>query len=185
MKAKALNKPTPVNLAQHTYWNLGGHKSGNILSEEVQIFGSHITALDKELIPTGKIIPVKGTPYDFLQPHTIASTFYKLPNGYDINYVLDRVKHKMKRAAIVHDKRSGRVMDLWTNTPGVQFYTSNSMEDTKGKGGFVYKRLAALCLETQGFPDAVNHQNFPSVIVSPGKNYRHNMLFKFSTTASS
>ncbi|KAK9272789.1 hypothetical protein L1049_003166 [Liquidambar formosana] len=183
MKARALNKATPVNLAQHTYWNLGGHNSGDILSNDVQIFGSHITPVDSQLIPTGKIVPVKGTPYDFLKPHTVGSRIKQLPKGYDINYALDggMVHHKMKRAAVVHEKRSGRVMELLTNAPGVQFYTGNMLKDTKGKGGFIYKPHAALCLETQGFPDSVNHPNFPSQIVTPGKSYKHYMLFKFST----
>ena len=186
MRAKPLNKPTPVNLAQHTYWNLGGHNSGNILGNEVQIFGSHITPVDENLIPTGEFAPVKGTPYDFLKPHTVGSRMNELPKGFDINYVLDHVAKSRTRAslspvAIVQDKKSGRVMELWTNKPGVQFYTSNMLYNVTGKGGYVYGPHAALCLETQGFPDAVNHPNFPSVIVKPGEVYEHFMLFKFST----
>lgn len=182
MKARALNKPTPVNLAQHAYWNLGGHNSGDILSNEIQIFGSHITTVDSNLIPTGKIAPVKGTPYDFLKPYIIGSKIKDLPSGYDINYVLDGVAgHEMKRAAVVHEKKSGRVLELLTNAPGLQFYTGNFLKDVKGKGGYVYQQHGALCLETQAFPDSVNHPNFPSTIVSPGKPYRHYMLFKFST----
>ncbi|CAK7323034.1 unnamed protein product [Dovyalis caffra] len=168
MKAKSLNKATPVNLANHAYWNLGGHNSGDILSEEIQIFSSHYTPVDSELIPTGKIVTVKGTPFDFLRPNTIGSRINKLANGYDINYALDgSAKEKFNKAAIVHDKKSGRVMEILTNQPGVQFYTSNTLNQ-KGKGGFVYKPHAALCLETQGFPDSVNHPNFPSQIVNPG-----------------
>ncbi|PON40405.1 Aldose 1-epimerase [Trema orientale] len=185
MKAKALNKPTPVNLAQHTYWNLGGHNSGDILSNYVQIFGSQITAVDSELIPTGKFTPVKGTPYDFLKPHSVGSRINKLPKGYDINYALDGVPYgkKLKRVAVVYDKKSGRSLDLSTTAPGVQFYTGNFLKDVKGKGGFVYQAHGALCLETQGFPDAVNHPNFPSTIVTPQRPYKHVMLFKFSSKA--
>ncbi|KAK3036667.1 hypothetical protein RJ639_030236 [Escallonia herrerae] len=182
MRAKALNKATPVNLAQHTYWNLGGHNSGDILSDDIQIFASHVTPTDKNLIPTGNIVSVKGTPYDFLSPHPIKSKINGLPMGYDINYVLDsnRGDYRMKPAATVHHKKSGRVMELSTNAPGVQFYTGNYIKDLKGKGGYVYQAHAGLCLETQGFPDSVNHPNFPSQIVTPGKTYKHNMLYSFS-----
>uniref|UniRef100_A0A803QM94 Aldose 1-epimerase n=1 Tax=Cannabis sativa TaxID=3483 RepID=A0A803QM94_CANSA len=184
MEAKALNKPTPVNLAQHAYWNLGGHNSGNILSNYIKIFGSKITLVDSQLIPTGKFAEVKGTPYDFLKPRQVGSRIKKLAkeNGYDINYVLDGTPYgALKRVAVVYDKKSGRSMKLSTNAPGVQFYTSNFLKDVKGKGGFVYQPRAALCLETQGFPDAVNHPNFPSTIVTPEKPYNHIMLFEFST----
>ena len=191
MIAIALNKPTPVNLAQHTYWNLGGHNSGDILSHEIQIFGSHITPIDRQLIPTGQIVPVCGTPYDFLKPHTIGSRIIKkLPNGYDINYVLDDGLKSgkgstVKRAAVVHHTKSGRILELSTNAPGMQFYTSNWVKDVKGKGGYIYKPHAGLCLETQGFPNAVNQPNFPSQIVRKGKPYTHSMRFKFSTTGPS
>lgn len=183
MKAKARNKATPVNLAQHSYWNLGGHNSGDILSLEVQIFASSYTPVDDQLIPTGKIETVEGTPYDFLQPHTIGSSIDKLPVGYDINYVLDKddSSKKMRKVAIVHDKKSGRVMELLADQPGVQYYTGGQIKEVRGKGGFVYKKHAGLCLETQAFPDSVNHPNFPNTIVYPGEKYKHHMLYKFST----
>lgn len=142
MKAKALNKPTPVNLANHAYWNLGGENSGNVLNEVVQIFGSKITLVDSKLIPTGKFASVKGTPYDFLNPHVVGSRINNkklaATKGYDINYVLDGEKgKKIKLAAKVFDKKSGRELVLYTNAPGVQFYTGNFVQDVKGKGGFV------------------------------------------------
>ncbi|KAK9116839.1 hypothetical protein Sjap_015786 [Stephania japonica] len=181
MRGHAKNKPTPVNLAQHTYWNLGGHNSGDILSNTIQLFASRITPVDNSLIPTGKIISIKGTPYDFLLPHTVGSRINELPHGYDINYVIDgHSHHSSKKVAVVHEPKSGRLMELWTNAPGVQLYTSNMLQYTKGKGGYVYKKHAAICLETQGFPDAVNHPNFPSQIVTPKKPYKHVMLYKFS-----
>ncbi|XP_022983804.1 aldose 1-epimerase-like isoform X2 [Cucurbita maxima] len=182
MKAKALNKPTPVNLAQHTYWNLGGHNSGDILSHRLQIFGSRITVVDNYLIPTGKLESVKGTPYDFLKPRKVGSRINKLPKGYDMNYALDHGtgEEKVKKAAVVYDEKSGRTLEVLTNAPGVQLYTGNYIKDVKGKGGFVYQAHAALCLETQGYPDAVNHPNFPSTIVTSKKPYNHIMLFKFS-----
>ncbi|KAE8695787.1 aldose 1-epimerase-like [Hibiscus syriacus] len=183
MKAEALNKATPVNLAQHTYWNLGNHNSGDILSEQVEIFASHYTPVDSQLIPTGETTTVKGTAYDFLKPHTVGSRINKLPNGYDINYAVDGVAGKLKKTAVVKDDKSGRVMELFSDQTGVQFYTANGLKDVKGKGGYVYHSHAALCLETQAFPDSVNHPNFPSTIVYPGKDYKHVMVFKFSISA--
>ena len=181
MRAKTLNKPTPVNLAQHTYWNLGGHDSGDILNNKVMISGSHITEVDKALIPTGKLVPVKGTPYDLLEPRLLRDTIKGLPNGYDINYAIDSYDNKpMKRAAVVLHRGSGRSLVVWTDAPGVQFYTGNFIDNVKGKGGFVYKAHAGLCLETQGFPDAVNQPNFPSTIVTKEKPYKHTMVYKFN-----
>ncbi|KAL0342605.1 UNVERIFIED_CONTAM: Aldose 1-epimerase [Sesamum calycinum] len=153
MQAKSLNKPTPVNLASHTYWNLGGHTSGDILSHTIQLRASRITPVDDKLIPTGEISPVKGTPYDFLEPRKIGSKFTELPDGYDINYVLDRTgdgKHFTK-VATVHEEKSGRKMELWTDQPGVQFYTSNMLPDTKGKGGFVYKNMLLFAWRLKDF----------------------------------
>lgn len=183
MFGNPLNKVTPVNLAQHTYWNLRGQNRGNILNHKVQIFGSHITPVDKSLIPTGQFEAVKGTPYDFLEPHTVGSRINELPFGYDINYVLDvGVSHSiMRHVAVVKDRQSGRVMEVHASKPGLQFYTGNGLINVRGKRGYVYRPHAALCLETQGFPDAANHPNFPSVMVAPGETYMHFMLYKFST----
>ncbi|OMO95362.1 Aldose 1-/Glucose-6-phosphate 1-epimerase [Corchorus capsularis] len=181
MEAKALDKATPVNLALHTYWNLGGHSSGDILSHTLQLFGSGITPVDDELIPTGEIEAVQGTPYDFLKPHEIGSLFNQLPDGYDTNYVLDKSSPKhLRKVAVVQESKSGRKMELWTNKPGVQFYTSNMLKNEKGKNGSLYSLHAGLCLETQGFPDSVNHPNFPSQIVNPGQTYKHFMVFRFT-----
>ncbi|CAB4311362.1 unnamed protein product [Prunus armeniaca] len=181
MEAKALNKATPVNLAHHTYWNLRGHNSGDILSHHLQLFGSNITPVNDQLIPTGETAPVKGTPYDFLEPQEIGSKINELPDGYDINYVLDPSSYKhLRKAVVLRDSVSGRKLELWTNMPGLQFYTSNKLDNVKGKDGFVYKKHAAVCLETQGFPDAVNHPNFPSQVVKPGETYLHVMVYRFT-----
>ncbi|KAK2419872.1 galactose mutarotase [Trifolium repens] len=163
------------------------HNSGNILDEVVQIFGSKNTVFDDNLIPTGKISSVKGTPNDFLKPQIVGTRINQLPktNGYNVNYVLNKGKlgnkEELKVAAIVFDKKSGRVMKLSTNAPGLQFYTANFVKNDKGKGGFVYQPRSALCLESQAFPDSVNHPNFPSTIVTKEKPYKHVMLLKFST----
>ncbi|KAM0979756.1 hypothetical protein ACFX13_015836 [Malus domestica] len=181
MEAKAHNKATPVNLAHHTYWNLRGQNSGDILSHTIQLLGSKVTPVNDQLIPTGEIAPVKGTPYDFLEPQEIGSKISGLPDGYDINYVLDPSSpNHLRKAAVLHDSVSGRKLELWTNKPGLQFYTSNMLDNVHGKGGFVYRKHAAVCLETQGFPDAVNHPNFPSQIVKPRENYLHVMLYRFT-----
>ncbi|KAL2492902.1 Galactose mutarotase-like superfamily protein [Abeliophyllum distichum] len=182
MQAKPVNQATPINLASHTYWNLGGHTSGDILSHKIQLLASHVTPVNDKLIPTGEISAVKGTAFDFLEPREIGSKFNEIPGGYDINYVIDQTgqgKH-ISKAAVVQESKSGRKLEVWTNKPGVQFYTSNMLNDTIGKGGFIYKRYAGLCLETQGFPDSVNHPNFPSQIVNPGEVYRHIMVYRFT-----
>ncbi|KAL3624165.1 hypothetical protein CASFOL_032981 [Castilleja foliolosa] len=185
MCAKALNKATPINLAQHTFWNIRGHNTGNILSHELRLFASYITEQDEKQIPTGKLLPVKNTAYDFLKLREINEQMEKLPNsskGYDINYVVDDgLKHEMKPVAVVYDEKSGRIMRLSANMPGVQLFTANSAKNVTGKGGFVYQTHAALCLETQGFPDSVNQPDFPSQIVYPGGVYDHRMVFTFST----
>ncbi|KAK6123258.1 hypothetical protein DH2020_043000 [Rehmannia glutinosa] len=183
MEANPKNKPTPVNLASHTYWNLGGHTSGNILSHTIQLFASRITPVNDNLIPTGEISPVGGTAYDFLEPHTIGSKFNELPDGYDINYVLDRTgagKTLTKAATFGTTNRVGK----WSfGRIRLEYsFTSNMLGDTVGKGGFVYKKYGGFCLETQGFPDSVNHRNFPSQIVNPGDSYRHVMVYRFTAS---
>ncbi|KAF7850563.1 hypothetical protein BT93_L5314 [Corymbia citriodora subsp. variegata] len=162
MEAKALNKATPANLALPTCWNLDGHNSGDF----------------QDLIPTGKILNIEESPYDFLQPCQIGSRINELPHGYGINYVLDDKGHRhLKKVTVVEGSIIGRKMELWSNQPGVQFYTANYLENERGKGGFVYSSHAGLCLETQGSPDSGNHPNFPSQIISPGQTYEHIMVF--------
>ncbi|GAA0185573.1 epimerase/racemase [Lithospermum erythrorhizon] len=184
MKAKSLNKATPISLAHHSYINLGGHNSGDILSDEVQIFASKYTPVDSKKVPTGEIVTVKGTAYDFRKPQTVKSGISKLPKGlkgFDMNYDMNNANQKyMKKVAVVRNEKSGRVLKVWSNAPGMQFYTGDSINVT-GKGGYQYKNFAAMALEPLGFPDSVNHPNFPSQIVYPGKLYKHVMHFEFST----
>ena len=182
MEALPENKATPVNLAQHTYWNLAGHDSGSILTHYIQIWANHYTPVDETTVPTGEILPVNGTPFDFTSEKRIGQDIDKVGLGYDHNYVLDCGDEKMglKHAARVRDPSSKRVLDLWTTAPGVQFYSGNYVNGIKGKGGVVYGKHAGLCLETQGFPNAVNQPNFPSIVYQPGQKYQHSMLFEFS-----
>ncbi|KAK4395637.1 Aldose 1-epimerase [Sesamum angolense] len=176
------NKPTPINLAQHTYWNLAGHDSGSILDHTIQIWANHITPVDQNTVPTGEIMPVKGTPFDFTTESKIGSRIQEVGLGYDHNYVLDCGDEKsgLKHAAKLKDPTSSRTMNLWTNAPGMQFYTANYVNGIVGKGGAQYGKQSAACLETQGFPNAINQPNFPSVVVQPGETYKHSMLFEFS-----
>ncbi|XP_022933702.1 aldose 1-epimerase [Cucurbita moschata] len=182
MEAIPENKATIINLAQHTYWNLGGHSSGNILNHSIQLWANHFTPVDENTVPTGEIVPVKDTPFDFTTEKTIGSSISEVGMGYDHNYVLDCGDEKsgLKHVAKVKEPSSGRVLDLWSNAPGVQFYTGNYVKDIVGKERAVYGKHAGLCLETQGFPNAVNQPNFPSVVVQPSGKYQHTMLFEFS-----
>lgn len=183
MTAEALNKPTPVNLAHHTYWNLAGHDSGNILSNTVQLFASHYTPVDDvTLIPTGELLTVEGTPYDFREPHVIGSRINQTAFGYDFNYALDKHgdENNLRKAAVVKDHKTGRQLELWTNQVGLQFYSGNQLNNVVGKGGHVYKIYGGLCLESQGFPDSVNKVYFPSQARRPGQDYTNHMLYKFS-----
>ncbi|KAK7265780.1 hypothetical protein RJT34_33403 [Clitoria ternatea] len=183
MIAKPVDKATPVNLAQHTYWNLRGHNSGDVLSHIVQIFGSHITPVDNKLIPTGQLQSVKGTPYDFLEPKSIESQINELPGLYDMNYVLDGSGNEhLSKVVVVKDPVSGRQLELWSNQVGLQYYTGGQLNNTKGKDGAIYHKHAGIALETQGFPDAVNLPNFPSQIVKPGEIYQHYMVYRFTAS---
>ncbi|KAL3512170.1 hypothetical protein ACH5RR_024887 [Cinchona calisaya] len=182
MEAVPSNKPTPVSLAQHTYWNLGGHNSGNVLDHSIQIWAKHVTPVDQNTIPTGEIMPVKDTAFDFSTEQKIGSRIHDVGMGYDHNYVLDCGDEKLglKHAVKLKDPGSSRVLNLWTNAPGMQFYTANYVNGVVGKGGAVYNKHCGACLETQGFPNAINQPNFPSVVVRPGEKYQHSMLFEFS-----
>lgn len=187
MNATARGSSTPVNLAHHAYWNLGGHSSGPVLGSTVQLLASRYTPVDTSLIPTGALAPVAGTPYDFRSPATLGSRLADLllrrgVAGYDTNYAVDGggATAALRPVARVRDGATGRGMEVWADQPGVQFYTANGLSGVRGKGGSVYGRYGALCLETQGFPDAVNHPSFPSQIVRPGQVYKHDMVFKFS-----
>jgi len=174
------DKATIINLTHHSYFNLGGHNSGDILGHELILNADHFTPVDKDLIPTGEIKLVKGTPMDFTRPMTIGSRIEQVPGGYDHNYVLNSSDGSLALAASVYEPKTGRVMEIFTTEPGIQFYTGNFLDGSnKGKGA-VYNKHNGFCLETQHFPDSPNKPDFPSVVLRPGEKYTHLTVHKFS-----
>jgi len=180
----SVDKDCPVNVTNHTYFNLSGAEHGSILNHAIQINADNFTPVDDTLIPTGEIKSVKSTPMDFTSSHKIGDNLKAVggnPVGYDHNYVLNK-QTSFSLAATVHDPVSGRTMEVYTTEPGVQFYTGNFLDGTlTGKNGVVYKQYAAFCLETQHFPDTVNQPNFPTNVLKAGQNYHSKTVFKFST----
>ena len=182
------DKATPINLSQHSYFNLSGEGNGDILNHELTLNADRFTPVDKNLIPTGELRPVKGTPLDFTTSTRVGARIddgydqMVLAHGYDHNWVINRKGDGLTLAARVYEPSTGRVMEVSTTQPGVQFYTGNFLDGTvTGKHGHVYKRRYGLCLETQHFPDSPNHPDFPSTILRPGETFKSETVFKFST----
>ncbi|MBI3874773.1 MAG: galactose mutarotase [Verrucomicrobia bacterium] len=176
------DKPTVVNLTNHTYWNLGGAGSGDVLAEKLTIPAAQYLPADDLKIPSGKIEPVARTPLDFTKPHEIGERIKEVSGGgYDHCYVLTLLPNgSLRPAARVEDPRTGRVMEILTTEPGVQLYTANGLSDKLKGGGKPYGKYHAVCLETQKFPDSPNHANFPTALLKPGETFRSVTVHKFS-----
>jgi aldose 1-epimerase len=182
------DKDTVLNLTNHSYFNLAGAGSGDILGDVVTIHATKFTPVDASLIPTGELKDVAGTPFDFRKPTAVGARIdqnepqLQYGKGYDLNWVIDRKAGStdLVPAAEVYEPKTGRVLEVLTTEPGVQFYSGNHMEDTQGKDGKTYHFRGALCLETQHYPDSPNHPAFPTTELKPGQTFHSTTVFKFS-----
>lgn len=182
------DKNTVLNLTHHSFFNLNGAGNGNVLDHTMKINASKFTPVNKVLIPTGELPPVKGTPFDFTTATAIGERINQeneqlgFGGGYDHNWVLDKSENELTEAAVVYSPTTGIEMQVWTTEPGIQFYSGNFLDGSvKGKEGKAYELRGAFCLETQHFPDSPNQPNFPSTELKPGEKYEHTCIYRFGT----
>ena len=175
------DKPTPVNLTNHTYWNLAG--ADTVLDHEPSIQCSRYLPVDRELIPTGEVAETKGTPLDFSSRHRIGERLAQVQpsEGYDHCFIIDRADSSPAPVLTLHDPSSGRSLELHSTQPAVQIYTAGMLADVRGRGGVVYGQYGGIAIEPEAYPDAVNQPGFPSAIVRPGETYHHISIFRYFT----
>ncbi len=176
------NKPTVINLTNHSYFNLAGSKNRDILNHELVLAADLFAPVDAGLIPTGELAPVIDSPMNFTKPKSIGKDIAEVTGGYDHNYVLNNNDGSLALAARVYEPESGRTMDVLTTEPRIQLYTGNFLDGTlTGKYGVTYYKHFGFCLETQHFPDSPNQPGFPSTLLSPGETYSQETIYRFYT----
>jgi len=181
------DNPTVLNLTNHAYFNMAGAGRGTVLAHQLKLFASRFTPGDAHLIPTGEIRPVAGTPVDFRKVAAVGERIdwddelMRLAHGYDHNFIIDGHGDGLKLAAEMHEPTTGRLMEVWTTEPAIQFYSGNFLDGTfKGKNGVAYGKREGFCLETQHYPDSPNHPEFPSTVLRPGESFQSETIYRFS-----